>query len=90
MRRADLDALIACLVIGGALAGLGLVAWLVHVNVDAGAIAAVATLEGTLLGMGASIVRNRFPGPEIDVVPPSMGPTGGGCTCGQCHGGGTE
>lgn len=82
MNKRNLDALIAMLVIGGALAGICLVAWLVHIKAPGGDIAAVSTLVGLLLNMSAGVVRNRFPGPEIDVVPHGY-TQGGGCTCGK-------
>jgi uncharacterized membrane-anchored protein YitT (DUF2179 family) len=87
--RRQIDTVIVLLVIGGALLGIGLVFWLVHHKAEGGSIAAVSTLVGLLLNFTGNIVRNRFPGPEIDVVPPGYGAPGGGatCPCPNCQGG---
>lgn len=83
MTKTRLDALIALLVIGGALVAFFVVAWLAWKETGAGALAAVVGLATILLNHAAGIVRNRFPGPEIDVVPSGYS-EGGGCTCGKC------
>lgn len=74
MSRAQLDTLIVALVVGGALIGVGLAALLLDRGRDAAVIAAFVLLVQRLLEATASIVRNRFPGPEIDVVPPTKEP----------------
>jgi hypothetical protein len=79
---ARLNAIIACLIIGGALTAFGVVAWLAYYETGEGALAAVVGLATILLNLANSIVRNRFPGPEIDVVPPSFSESPG-CTCGK-------
>jgi hypothetical protein len=87
MTRRQIDTAIVLLVIAGALAGIGLVAWLVHVKAEGGNIAAVSTLVGMLLNLTGNIVRNRFPGPEIDVPPPGFEPVGNSgatCPCPNC------
>lgn len=81
MTPRQLDTLVVSLVIGGALGGIVLVFWLVHHKADGGSIAAVSTLVGLLLNFTGNIVRNRFPGPEIDVVPPGF--TQDSCKCGD-------
>ncbi len=81
MTRLRLDAIIALLVIGGALSAFGVVAWLAWHGTGEGALAAVVGLATILLNHAAGIVRNRFPGPEIDVVPPGF-EAGAACTCG--------
>lgn len=85
MTKARLDALIAGLIIGGALAAFAIVAWLAREGAGEGALAAVVGLATILLNLAASIVRNRFPGPEIDVVP--SGIEAAPCTCGNDKGG---
>jgi hypothetical protein len=79
MTPRQLDTLIVSLVVGGGLFGIGLVFWLVHVKAEGGSIAAVSTLVGLLLNFTGNIVRNRFPGPELDVVPPGFSQDG--CKC---------
>jgi hypothetical protein len=81
MTKARLDALIAGLIIFGALGAFAVVAWLARGGTGEGALAAVVGLATMLLNLAASIVRNRFPGPEIDVVP--AGFEANACTCGN-------
>lgn len=76
MTRRNLSALVAALIIGGALVGFGVVAWLAWHETGEGALAAVVGLATIILNQAAGIVRNLFPGPEIDVIP-----EGAGCTC---------
>lgn len=83
MTAARLNAVIACLIIGGALVAFAVVAWLAYYETGEGALAAVVGLATILLNHAAAIVRNRFPGPEIDVVPQGYSETHG-CTCGKC------
>ncbi len=61
MNRQNLDAAIALIWLVGMFGGVALMAWLVHVDAGEGAVAAVATLVGSLITHGASIIRNRFP-----------------------------
>ena len=63
MNRDNLDAAIALIWLTGMFGGVALLAWLVHVEAGEGAVAAVATLVGSLITHGASILRNRFTGP---------------------------
>lgn len=60
---------------GGVIAGtlilsLSLAA-LVYFNADAGALAALVGIVTLGWNSVQAIVRNRFPGPEIDVTPPT-------------------
>ena len=79
MTKRNLDALIAMAIIVGALSAFSVVAWLAYTGSGDGALAAVVGLATILLNQTAGIVRNRFPGPEIDVVPPGF--EGDGCQC---------
>lgn len=72
MTRARLDAVIAVAIIGGALFAFAVVAWLARSGASEGALAAVVGLATIILNLAAGVVRNRFPGPEIDVVPSSF------------------
>lgn len=83
MTRLQLDRLIVLLIVGGALAAFAVVAWLAHRGTGEGALAAVVGLATIILQLAGNIVRNRFPGPEIDVVPPGAAPA---CTCGDDKG----
>jgi hypothetical protein len=76
MSKAHLDAMIALLVIGGALISFAVTAWLAYYETGEGALAAVVGLATILLNHAAAIVRNRFPGPEIDVIPPERDSNG--------------
>lgn len=72
MTRANLDAAIAIIWLVGMFAAIAMLAWLVHVEAGEGAVAAVATLVGSLVTHGAGILRNRFPARGSDDTPTSQ------------------
>jgi len=78
MTARQLNTLIACLVIGGALAGVALFAVLLWHGTSGEGLAGFSALVMMLLNATSNIVRNRYPGPEIDVMPPGYEH---GCAC---------
>lgn len=64
MSREQLRAAVGVLALMGFFGGVALTAWLIHVEADVGAVAAVATLVGSAGNMAANVVRNLFPGSE--------------------------
>lgn len=69
MTRDSLNAAVAVITLVGSLMAFGAVAWIVHTDGDTASAAALSALAMRLFDMSANVVRNRFPGPEIDVQP---------------------
>mgnify|MGYP003442984082 FL=1 len=78
MTRSRLRSMVAALVISGWITGIAMVALLVYNKVDGNAAGLVATLVASTGSIVAGIARNLFPGPEIDVVPPTKDAPEGG------------
>lgn len=64
MNRETLRTVAGVLALLGFYGGVVLTGWLIHVDADVGAVAAVSTLVGSAGNMAANVVRNLFPSGE--------------------------